>query len=157
MTFKILVPKTISAEILGLSSCTQSRCEAGGLLLGFRKGDAIELTTITRPNRWDRATPFRFERSAFGHRIAALRAWKLSHGTVDWVGEWHTHPAGSPTPSYIDQTNWRKIARHTMRPMAFLIGGRTDLFVGLQDPSSRKVLRLDRIESDETFELFAML
>lgn len=128
--------------------------EAGGLLLGHRKGDAIELTQLTFPTRWDRATSTRFERSALGHRIAALRAWKQSHGTIDWVGEWHTHPFGSPNPSFIDQTSWRKIARHAKRPMTFIIGGQSSIFIGVQEPNGQRAIRLERVEYDDRFELY---
>src|SRR3546814_12123202 len=72
--------------------------ESGGLVRGGRKPDAIQNTDRTDPSGWDKATPALFKRSALGHRITALRAWKSSGGTVDWVGEWHTHPFASSNP-----------------------------------------------------------
>ena len=151
---RVLVPRSLMSQITAQVSGKPPVPEAGGLLLGHRKGDAIELTQLTFPTRWDRATSTRFERSALGHRIAALRAWKQSSGSVDWIGEWHTHPFGSPNPSFIDQTSWRKIARHAKRPMAFIIGGKCSVFIGVQELSSHRVIKLERLECDNEFELF---
>ena len=144
-------------EILTYARMSRSSNEAGGLLLGMRKGDAIHLTKLTLPNMWDRATPVQFERSALGHRMTALRTWKTSRGTVDWVGEWHTHPFGSSNPSFTDQTSWRKLANHTKRPMAFIIGGKKDSFVGIQLHANRSVVRLMLIESNDAFQLFGLM
>src|SRR3546814_20615834 len=88
---------------------------------------AIQITDLTYPSGWDKATPALFKRSALGHRITALRAWKSSGGTVDWVGEWHTHPFASSNPSSVDLRSWRKLAKHSRRPMAFIIAGGTAL------------------------------
>lgn len=151
---RVLVPEALLAEILSQARKPRAFNEAGGLLLGLRKDNALHLTKLTLPKPWDRATPVLFERSARGHRFAALRAWKASFGKVDWVGEWHTHPLGAAAPSLTDQTSWRKLANHVKRPMALIIGGRTDIFVGVQDPGSRDVRRLDAIELDETYCLF---
>ena len=131
---RILVPEGLLAEILSQARKPHALNEAGGLLLGLRKDNAVHVIRLTLPKPWDRATPVLFERSARGHRFAALRAWKASLGKVDWVGEWHTHPFGTANPSFTDQKSWRRLANHVKRPMAFIIAGRTDIFVGVQDP-----------------------
>jgi integrative and conjugative element protein (TIGR02256 family) len=153
-TMRILIPRTLISEIEGQVSKGRSSHEAGGIILGLRKGDAIQITKVTTPFPWDKATSMRFERSAFGHRMTALRAWKASQGTVDWVGEWHTHPFGSSNPSYTDRSTWRNLARHTKRPMVFIVAGRSDIFVGCQLVNNRKVICLNNIDSDGEFVLF---
>lgn len=65
--------------------------EAGGILLGRRRGNHIEVLDATRPTLLDRRSTHLWERERFGHAQAAARAWRLSAGTVDYVGEWHTH------------------------------------------------------------------
>src|SRR3546814_10364044 len=85
---RLLVPNSILRDMKERARNPHVRCESGGLLLGFRKPDAIQITDLTYPSGWDKATPALFKRSALGHRITALRAWKSSGGTVDWVGEW---------------------------------------------------------------------
>lgn len=151
---RILIPDALVHEILSRASKPRFANEAGGLLLGFRKEGAIQVTKMTFPKMWDRATPVLFERSAFGHRFAALRAWKASGGRVDWVGEWHTHPFGASNPSGTDRTSWRKLANHSQRPMAFIIGGKADMFVGVQEPGTRNVLKLALIETHDSYKLF---
>ena len=56
--------------------------EAGGLVLGLRKGLYLHVTEITRPLPWDRQSSTRFQRSPKGHRIAALRRWRKSGGKM---------------------------------------------------------------------------
>lgn len=153
---RLLISNVLLDQILNYAAKPHAGNEAGGLLLGMRKRGAIHLTRMTLPNFWDRATPTLFERSALGHRMSALRAWKASNGTVDWVGEWHTHPFGSSEPSFIDQMSWRKIANYTKRPMAFIIGGKRSFYAGIQLPSHRSALRLSVIESDSDFRLFGV-
>src|SRR3546814_2615238 len=88
---RLLVPNSILRDMKERARNPHVRCESGGLLLGFRKPDAIQITDLTYPSGWDKATPALFKRSALGHRITALRAWKSSGGTVDWVrSEEHT-------------------------------------------------------------------
>ncbi|WP_367184749.1 Mov34/MPN/PAD-1 family protein [Sphingopyxis sp.] len=151
---RILVPNSILEDIKQRARNPRVRCESGGLLLGFRKADAIQVTRLTYPSRWDKATPLLFMRSALGHRMTALRAWKASGGTVDWVGEWHTHPFASSNPSSVDLRSWRKLAKHSRRPMAFMIAGGSDLFAGVQSPNGVSPTRLTSLERDESYELF---
>jgi integrative and conjugative element protein (TIGR02256 family) len=122
--------------------------EQGGLLLGYRKADAIQIQSATFPGRWDHASPVLFQRSARGHRVRALREWLRSGRTIDWVGEWHTHPGGSVRPSYIDRRSWMRLARHAASPMVFLIFNDTQLYVGAQDPRSVSVRELTSTEQD---------
>jgi integrative and conjugative element protein (TIGR02256 family) len=93
--------------------------EAGGILIGRRRGNHIEVALATEPARHDRRSPYMFEREAFGHSEAATLAWRIGGGTVDYVGEWHTHPQKVPVPSSIDRREWKKIAEQ--RPAATLV------------------------------------
>ena len=128
----VLVPERVLADVGNHGLSWPAGRERGGILLGYRKPEAIEITGLTLPGRWDRAHPNLFQRSERGHRIRALREWKGSGHTVDWVGEWHTHPGGTAEPSSIDRRTWMELARHTAKPMAFLIFDDQHLFVGLQ-------------------------
>ena len=44
---------------------------------------------------------------------------KLAVGTVDYVGEWHTHPQRSPIPASLDRREWHALALD--RPTVLLI------------------------------------
>jgi integrative and conjugative element protein (TIGR02256 family) len=60
-------------------------------------------------------------RQDVSHEEAAKKAWAASDRTVSFVGEWHTHPAGKPTPSNIDRANWSNLALKSRYPMLFLL------------------------------------
>ena len=82
--------------------------EAGGLLLGriiLDTGDAV-LDEVTVPLPQDRRKRFRFLRSNHHQKILD-KVWRLSSGTCNYLGEWHTHPEDYPTPSKVDWDNWR--------------------------------------------------
>ncbi|WP_304351341.1 Mov34/MPN/PAD-1 family protein [Comamonas testosteroni] len=98
--------------------------EAGGVLLGKRRGEHLEITLATEPTIFDRRTRFRFERAAQGHAEAAQLAWLESKGTVDYVGEWHTHPQRQPAPSRIDRFEWSKLtlARPNVDLVVVIVG-----------------------------------
>lgn len=130
------------------------RNESGGLLLGFRKGASIEIKDITFPQARDQSSPILFRRSAFGHHGIALREWRDSSGTIDWIGEWHTHPHGIAKPSFIDQVSWRKIAKHTKRPMGFIIIGATGRYVGWQASWKQGVREMRLTETDSDHLLY---
>jgi len=100
--------------------------EAGGILLGRRRGSHIEVVLATVPTQNDRRSTFRFQREAWGHAQVAAHAWVQTGGTTDYIGEWHTHPQREPVPSSIDREEWHKLA--VLRPdvpfVALVVGTR---------------------------------
>ena len=101
--------------------------EAGGLLLGriiLETGDCV-VDEVTNPLPQDRRRRFRFFRSNHHQKILD-KAWQLSSGTCNYLGEWHTHPEDYPTPSHVDWENWcRKLldVRNSYEILFFLIVG----------------------------------
>lgn len=83
--------------------------EAGGILLGHRRGRNLEVVLATPPMHKDLRSSFLFERKPDGHAEVALQAWLAANGTVDYLGEWHTHPQRTPEPSVMDRIEWRKL------------------------------------------------
>lgn len=105
--------------------------EAGGILLGYRKGKFVHVTSATTPQAKDKRSRFAFFRNDISHQLQALESWKQSQGYMDYLGEWHTHPEAHPTPSTIDITEWGKIYKTVKRPMIFLILGiSNDMWLG---------------------------
>lgn len=100
--------------------------EAGGILLGRRRGNHIEVVEATEPTPFDRRSTYLWERDRFGHAQAAARAWRLSACTVDYVGEWHTHLQRVPLPSSLDRREWHKLAlaRPKTTLLAIIVGTR---------------------------------
>ncbi|OYW23286.1 MAG: hypothetical protein B7Z20_00245 [Sphingobium sp. 32-64-5] len=122
------------------------RTERGGILLGSRRGRHLHIEAATLPSRWDKATMFAFHRGTAGHQAAALRRWKTSRSTSDWLGEWHSHPERSPTPSKIDLECWNHIVQHHGKPMVFVIFGYQDIWVGLLSPGRSSPARYRPVE-----------
>lgn len=106
--------------------------EAGGILLGRRRGSHIEVVQATEPAPNDERSTFMFEREVLGHAEAAAKAWTDAGGTVDYVGEWHTHPQRVPIPSSIDIDEWHKLAvSRPKTPLVAVVVGTRKLHVAL--------------------------
>lgn len=84
--------------------------EAGGVLMGRYIRDCLDVVIddVTVPMRGDRRGRCSFFRDRDRHQQAINQAWQESEGTTHYLGEWHTHPEKTPTPSVIDQTNWNQ-------------------------------------------------
>lgn len=113
--------------------------EAGGLLLGSVHGAHILIGQATAPTAWDKRFRYLFERMPFSHEAIALSRWTASHGTVRYLGEWHTHPEDHPHPSGLDRSEWNRLSakRRDKRPMLAVIVGRKSLYVELVPSSGR--------------------
>ena len=101
-------------------SCA-GRPEAGGTLLGSRRGPDLEVLGWTVPGPGDDRRLHAFTRADPRHQAAATAAWNASGGTVTFVGEWHTHPTGGVAPSAADLRSWRRLAGANGLPMAFAL------------------------------------
>ena len=100
--------------------------ESGGILLGYRRGDHLHIVAATTPQPDDERMRFGFFRRDIHHHKFAVHQWELSGNTMDYIGEWHTHPEPDPTPSSLDMSEWKKIcARQAI--MVFLIAGWTGI------------------------------
>jgi integrative and conjugative element protein (TIGR02256 family) len=116
-----------SAESLSImSNFEQNRPEkpeSGGVLLGRRRGDHIEIIAVTEPGPGDIRQRAFFHRRDPSHQESAIRFWQESNGEVDYVGEWHTHPEFHPTPSHLDCEQWRKASLAYGKPLVVIIVG----------------------------------
>lgn len=83
--------------------------ETGGFLLGHRRGSHIEIVEATLQAKMDQASETSFERIDLHHQHRAEAVWESSGGRIGLVGDWHTHPFGSPRPSAADRSAWRQL------------------------------------------------
>jgi integrative and conjugative element protein (TIGR02256 family) len=97
--------------------------ESGGILLGCRRGPHLHVIHATQSGSADRATRVSFVRRDPCHQAQALRIWKGSRHTVDYLGEWHTHPEGMPSPSSTDHRAWLEILIASTSQYVFVIAG----------------------------------
>ncbi|WP_390902658.1 Mov34/MPN/PAD-1 family protein [Sphingomonas oryzagri] len=155
MTVRLLFDRTVRASLIRFHARATHRLESGGLLLGYRKGSDLHVVDATFPSRWDRATRTMFHRSAIDHRRKAFKAWRTSSGTIDWIGEWHTHPGGTARPSSIDLRSWATITIRRRAPMVFMILDDQGQYLGLQ--TDRTLRQFNRVlEESVTAILFGL-
>lgn len=155
VTVRLLFDRSVRASLICFHARAAHRLESGGLLLGYRKGTDLHIVDATFPSRWDRASRTMFHRSSIGHRRKAFRAWRSSSGTIDWIGEWHTHPGGTAWPSSIDLKSWATIAIRRKAPMVFMILDDQEQYLGVQtDRTLRPFNRF--LEESDTAILFGL-
>lgn len=61
---------------------------------------------VTEPQVTDRRGRFSFFRSS-RHDALARERWLATRETSGYLGLWHTHPEAVPTPSNVDEDDWR--------------------------------------------------
>lgn len=106
-------------------------CEAGGILIGKRRGDHLEVTTASPPQARDVRSRGRFTRYPDGHQRIAEERWLVTDGEDNYLGEWHTHPQTHASPSSIDTREWKKLSRSHNAPLVVVIGGLEQCYFGL--------------------------
>lgn len=137
----ILIAEDVLEKIASDAARYAGRSERGGIFIGLRRGPHIEIKEATLPMRWDIGSMFSFRRSSRGHQDVALRRWRDSSQTMDWVGEWHSHPQAIPTPSGIDLGSWETITAERSSPMVFVIVGYAGRWIGLTVPGSSEPIK----------------
>lgn len=117
--------------------------EAGGVILGrYLDGCAIVADAATEPGPADIREPRNFHRLDDSHQEQINDAWHRSGGSLNYLGEWHTHSEPVPVPSAMDlgawAGNWRD-ARATSggdAPILGVIVGQTHIGVWEVGPCS---------------------
>jgi len=109
--------------ILGYRQTGLHSKEAGGILVGYRRGPHIEIVETSFPLALDVRRRNSFERKDPGHQAFSDNHWEASGGTMNYVGEWHTHPEVKPSPSNLDRSEWNKLKKRYEDPLVFLIAG----------------------------------
>lgn len=101
--------------------------EAGGILLGCRRGLHLHVMHATSPGPKDQGTRVSFVRKDPSHQVRARRVWEQSEHIVDYLGEWHTHPEAAPSPSSTDRLAWIEVLSVRKEQHVFLIAGTLDV------------------------------
>lgn len=135
----IIVNASVMRQIGRHRQTARYQPEAGGILMGLRRGRHIEVTMATTPKRADRRTRTAFDRASPFHQEFAVRAWRRFGCKLDYVGEWHTHPEHQPRPSMIDEAEWAKLIRRGKRDLLFIIVGISGMWIGMFEPGQPNV------------------
>lgn len=117
----VLIDTTVMEMVEGATENCSGQPETGGILLGSLRGPHIECTGFSEAGPDDRRGSLHFTRQDSIHQKIASHAWNISGHTVTFIGEWHTHPIGNPTPSSIDTASWCALAQRAKHSMVFLI------------------------------------
>lgn len=101
---------TALEQMLSLRQTEADSREAGGVLIGRHILATRDLVVdeVTVPMRGDRRTRTTFRRSRRPHQKVVDARWSASGGRFSYLGEWHTHPESSPSPSKVDLCDWRR-------------------------------------------------
>lgn len=82
---------------------TVNYCEYGGIVLGrVTDNGEVYLDIASEPSMFDISRTLSFLRKMSPAQRIVNRIWRQSNGKINYLGEWHTHPFGSNTPSQGD-------------------------------------------------------
>lgn len=130
---KVLVEEEVLGLVRQFRQLGHVSAEAGGILMGYRRGDHLHVVSATVPGPQDLRERNGFVRRDPLHQARATLGWRRSGGRLDYLGEWHTHAQVLPQPSSLDVDEWRNVCKVTGQPMVFLIVGLEDCWLGVGD------------------------
>lgn len=123
----------VARSVVGAVASEASRYpheETGGILLGYWRAEDVVLTATigAGPNARRGSTWLKPDQDWQLRELA--EAYAASGRTITYVGDWHTHPGGAPTPSRRDRRTLRAVRRSTMartrRPLMMIVGPDAD-------------------------------
>lgn len=116
MAERVLVGPSVRSAIAAHVRAA-SKTETGGILIGRNVGHGtLEVTVATSPGpRAVRRRHFFLRDKDFLQRVLD-REVALSDGAVEYIGEWHVHPALNAPPSFVDRRSLWHIARRRNYP-----------------------------------------
>ena len=130
------LPDEILKKMIRITSELGFREESGGILLGSKDiaSKRYIVEDFTYPDPGDERSPWYFIRKKDPSNEAIREAWEESEGTINYLGEWHTHDEDMPTPSSTD----KKLVREDVEDKSSLyddvfmliIGGGGGMFCG---------------------------
>lgn len=118
-----MLPEGLASELRRYEQNKTAALEAGGTLVGLRRGPHFEVTHLTTPQRDDIRGRTSFVRRARSHMRIIIERWRRGAHQVGYLGEWHTHPETMPRPSTIDMAGWRRLSAQHKLPLIHLIVG----------------------------------
>lgn len=127
----VLIEDDVLCRVQGYRQLDHDAKEAGGILLGYRRGEHLHVVDATMPAANDVRSRFGFWRRDAWHQAVATKGWNRSQGTLDHLGEWHTHPEPHPRPSTIDLAEWGKLCGTKRHPLVFVIVGTVECWFGV--------------------------
>lgn len=108
--------------------------ESGGILLGYVTKNCDYIQKVTVPNKYDSKGLTFFIRSKEPAQKKINKSWKISKGSLIYLGEWHTHYKNNPKPSHNDVNMIKRALKNTDMEIDFLyliiVGANNTYWVG---------------------------
>jgi integrative and conjugative element protein (TIGR02256 family) len=127
----LLIENEVFEELYPYRQSHPHASESAGVLLGYRRECHIHVVQATLPAADDVRSRLSFWRRDRSHQQIATREWRGSGRTKDYLGEWHTHPEATPTPSSVDVSEWCSLCSRSKCPLIFFILGTADNWYGI--------------------------
>jgi integrative and conjugative element protein (TIGR02256 family) len=124
----VCIPDAVLAAMRKLAASAKPQ-ETGGTLVGHYSEDRREafVTRALEANTGARKQRARFYRPPDDVDGQLARIYEESAGLTHYLGEWHTHPRATPTPSPTDLSTLRSLAKSrsvaTDTPFMIILGG----------------------------------
>ncbi|MCM2446252.1 peptidase [Rahnella sp. CG8] len=123
----VVITSNVLSRLLSFRQLTPDSHEAAGVLIGERRGAHLVIHTISEPGEGDLQSRSSVDRCGTHHQAVVNDAFRNSSGTLQYLGEWHTHPEDYPQPSSRDRQSWRMYLTASV-PMVLIIVGRKHLW-----------------------------
>ena len=129
--------------------------ESGGILLGgyIQEQNKYVITEASVPNGNDKRGPAFFIRDYKRAQKIIDKCWSESEGTINYLGEWHTHGCKNPQPSITDKELLKMIISdesNVWNEIFMLILGRNNTFyLGMADVNSEGVIIAEIIVKED--------
>ncbi|ACU95064.1 hypothetical protein Ccur_13890 [Cryptobacterium curtum DSM 15641] len=142
---------SVVEEISNLIASKGFDSESGGILLGKQVlgTQHFEVTLASKPSAFDVSRRFSFLRRMSPANKLINSAWRKSKGTVNYLGEWHTHNESKPVPSKTDKSLMLQVVEDSSCPFTrafmLIIGNAGEVYVGVTNPQNREGIYNERL------------
>lgn len=129
--------------------------ESGGIILGGFIPDKKKyvFTDASVPNCKDRSGPLFFIRNSRSAQKIINRQWKKSKGTINYLGEWHTHGWVNTYPSSTDKALLKMIIADKSNVwdevFMLILGNDNSFYLGMADVESKGMIVAEQIIKGE--------
>jgi len=134
--YEVEIAENVLKALSSFKQKGKNKFEAGGILLGQVVKNTIYITKLSFPNHLDKAKRTFFDRHKLPAQIIINHEFSNSDGKTIYLGEWHTHPELTPTPSSVDLKMLKqqfKMNRLNLDCIYLLIQGINELYLGEYD------------------------
>ncbi|MGA5715039.1 ribosomal-processing cysteine protease Prp [Bacillus cereus] len=152
----IVFSEHVEEKLKSYRQIKENQHEAGGILMGKVYKNTVIIDALSEPSKEDKSGRNFFERNVKRAQKIVEDAWKESNGERIYLGEWHTHPELTPTPSSDDKRLIFNMLNHTQMEIDFLlmvIMGTQSNFVAVQQKGLKSIIPLTELQKTDGLKL----